>query len=721
MGMLATRPMQDLFLPSRFNVAGLPGPDPSKWVADDCGKLMPGCHSQELMMLMVERFLRADAALSTWADVAKTCVDFLEGNQWTEKEIADAEADDRPLLTLNKLAPLVRLVLGYHRNNRLDARYMPSSDARSSEAVSMVLTKVVKSINQGLKMPYIDTEVFLDGITSGRAYYDWRLDFRQNDFGDISAKAKDPFTIRLDPDADTYDPSGWNYVFDARWANVDEIEQNFGMAVTALITPLIRSNGYRGGVPADVMDYIEEATPWRTFGGGQADRLLGTNSVENYISNSIDPYRKNVRLVECQHKIRVMQRNIVDLDTGDRQPVPTHFTPAQIQKVMDWCAEQYWMKGQACPLRVEWRPTQRVRWTTMVGDIIIYDGWSPYETFTLIPFFPYFRRGKTRGMVEDLIGPQQEVNKRRSSQIDILTRVAHSGWMWHKDSLEEPEKEKMESHGGAPGINIEWKGSPDMKPARIEPGQMPSAIKDLEQSATLDLKEIAGINDSALGQLDRVQSGRAIEARQKQSVLGIEMYMDNARRTKDLCADKQLEMIQNHFTEPRMFRLMGPDGGWSTIGINIREAVGTILNDVTVGKYITSVDETPISATWLNAQMEELVGLVEKGIIPGPMVQDVLIDLSSAPQKELIKVRLSAFLKAQGMITPDELAAAIQAGIPVASSQIPQGAPSQGAGTPAPGGGPADKKETPQGHTTNINVGAPSGPGSAPATAALGP
>lgn len=713
-----TRPMQDLFLPSRFNVSGLPSPDPKHWTADDAAKLMPGCHSQELMNLMVERFLRADSALSVWADVAKQCVEFLEGKQWSAKEIAEAEQDDRPLLTLNKLAPLVRLVLGYHRNNRMDARYLPSSDARSSEAIATVLTKVIKSINIGLKMPYIDTEVFLDGISTGRGYYDWRLDFEHNDFGEMSCKAKDPFTLRLDPDADTYEPKGWNYQFDARWANIDEIEHNFGMHVSALVMPLIRSNGYRGGVPADVMNYIDEATPWRTFGGNQDDRLIGSNSVESYISNSIDPYRKNIRLIECQHKIRVMQRNIVDLETGDRQPVPTNFTADQMKKVMDWAAEQYWMRGQECPLRVEWRPTKRIRWTTMVGDIIIYDGWSPYETFTTVPFFPYFRRGKTRGMVEDLVGPQRELNLRRSSQTDILTRVAHSGWMWHKDSLDEAEKEKMENHGAAAGINIEWKGGPDMKPERIEPGQMPSAIKDLEISATQDLKEIAGINDSALGQIDRVQSGRAIEARQKQSVLGIEMYMDNARRTKDLCAEKQLEMLQNHYTEPRVFKHMGPDGGWSTIAINQRDAVGEIINNVNVGKYTVSVDETPISSTWLNAQFEELVQLVEKGIIPAAMVQDIMVDLSSAPQKELIKLRLNAFLKAQGMVTADELAAAVQQGIPVAPAAIPQAGPQGSAGQPGGGGGgkPGEKKETPQGNV-NVNIGAPpmSGQGGAPA------
>ena len=652
------------------------------------GSLIPRCHTTETMLLMVERFMRADAAMSSWATDAKRCVEFLEGKQWSAEELRKAADEDRPTLTLNKIAPLIRLVLGYHRNNRVDAKFLPTQDSSSSEAVGTVLTKVAKQISGSSSEPYVDTEVFLDGLTTGRGYYDWRLGFERNDFGEIYTRAKDPFCIRPDPDADTYDPDdpfsvGWGFVFDSRWASVDEIEFHFGRNVSTLIEPLVRSSSYKGGVPSSVMDVIYEITPWRTF-AGQQDGVWNNNawSVESYIANSVDPMRKNIRLVECQHKLRVMQRSIVDLETGDREPIPENFTPEQVMKIIAWAGEQYMARGQANPLRVEWRPRLRVRWTAMVGDIVVYDNWSPYESFTVVPFFPYWRRGKTRGAIDDLIDPQREINKRRSSQIDILTRIAHSGWMWHKDGLDEPEKEKIEVHGGAAGINLEWKGSPEMQPKRIEPGQMPAAIKELEASATLDLKEIAGINDSALGQVDRVQSGRAIEARQRQSILGIESYMDNMRRTKLLCGRKKLELIQNHYTEARIFRIQGDDGQWSNLGINVRAATGQILNDVTVGRYDVVVDETSLSATWLNAQFEELMALVEKGVLPVPMVQDILVDLSSAPQKELIKVRLNSYMQAMGMITPDQLAQALATGQPIAAQLPPPG----GLGVPQKGG-----------------------------------
>ena len=601
---------------------------------------------------------------------------------WTAEELQKADDDDRPHLSLNKLAPLIRLVVGYHRQNRIDNRFLPTDDSASTEATAAILTKIVKQISINNKEPYVDTEVFLDGILGGRGYYDWRLDFEKNDFGETKGVAKDPFTIRPDPDADTYDPKLWGYVFEGRWWNLDEIEFTFGRRVSQLVSPLIVSGGYRGGVPSDILDFVEEHTPWRTFGGQQGGSFSsGYGSIESYIASSVDPYRKNIRVVDCQHYLRVMQRCIVNLETGDREPIPEMFTRPQIEKMMQWLYIEHVSKGNpgnTFPMRVEWRPMKRVRWTTMIGDIVVYDQWSPYESFTIIPYFPYFRRGKTRGMVEDLIDPAREVNLRRSSQIDILTRIAHSGWTWEKNSLDEEEKIKIEEHGGAAGLNIEYKGQ--NAPERIQPGQMPTGIERLEQAATLDLKEIAGINDSALGQVDRVQSGRAIEARQKQSVLGLEMYMDNMKRTKDLCGEKKLEIIQNHYTEPRLFKIQGDGGLWNTIGINSRQATGDILNNVTAGRYSLAIDETPLSATFMASQFEELTNMIELGIVQLPMVQDIAIDLSTLPQKELIKQRMNAYLRAQGFITADELVAAQAAGAMVNPAQIQPPVEQPGAG-----------------------------------------
>ena len=682
----------------------MPGIRRNPWETEDPyaalknGTLMPATHDAALMQLMMERYNRADAALRDWAAVAKKCIDYVEGRQWTAEALAKAADDDRPTITLNKIGPLMRLLLGYFRNNRLDTRVLPSNDMNSTEAVADALSKIFKQQATTNHEAYVSTEVFMDGILGGRGYYDARLNFEHNDFGEIQIRAKDPFTIRPAADADTYEPSDWGHVFESRFWSIDEIEYTFGKNVMALVAPLIGGSSYRGGLPTDMRDLDSGFMPWRTFAGEGGD--FG-NTYQSYIANVADVYRKNILVVDCQHMVRTMQRNILDLETGDRYPIPDSCDQAQLQKILQWATEQYALKGRASPLKVEIRPAKRVMWTTMIGDIVVYNQWSKYKSYTTIPYFPYFRRGKTRGAVEDLLGAQDEINLRRSGQIDILTRIAHSGWLWHKDSLSEDEKQKLEQFGAAAGINVEWQGKD--KPERLQPGQMPTGIEKLEEKATLDLKEIAGINDSALGQIDRVQSGRAIEARQKQSIIGAEMYMDNNKRSYLLLGEKKLEMTQQFYTEPRLFRIMGEGGSYSTIGINQAEVAGTIANNVTIGKYDMTIDTTPMSETYLTAQSEELLELVQAGVLPIQMVQDIAVDLSTLPQKALIKMRLAAFLQAQGLPSAEQLVQMQQQGIPLNPAMI---APPPGAapgGAPAPGGGGG--KEPPTGPNAPAAVG----------------
>lgn len=39
---------------------------------------------------------------------------------------------------------------------------------------------------------------------------------------------------------------------------------------------------------------------------------------------------------------------------------------------------------------------KRIRWSVSTKDTTLHDDWSPYDRFTKIPYFPYFRRGQTR-------------------------------------------------------------------------------------------------------------------------------------------------------------------------------------------------------------------------------------------------------------------------------------------------------------------------------------
>jgi hypothetical protein len=47
--------------------------------------------------------------------------------------------------------------------------------------------------------------------------------------------------------------------------------------------------------------------------------------------------------------------------------------------------------------------------------------------------------------------------------------------------------------------------------------------------------------------------------------------------------------------------------------------------------------------------------MIEKGVIPVEIASDLVVDMSSVPQKEALKRRIKAFMAAQGIPTGDDM------------------------------------------------------------------
>ena len=70
--------------------------------------------------------------------------------------------------------------------------------------------------------------------------------------------------------------------------------------------------------------------------------------------------------------------------------------------------------------------------TVTADDVVLDDDWSIYRSFTIVPFFPYFRRGNPFGPVDNLIDPQNLLNKTSSQELHIVNTTANSGWVIQK-------------------------------------------------------------------------------------------------------------------------------------------------------------------------------------------------------------------------------------------------------------------------------------------------
>ena len=99
---------------------------------------------------------------------------------------------------------------------------------------------------------------------------------------------------------------------------------------------------------------------------------------------------------------------------------------------------------------------------------MLHDDWSPYEHFTLVPYFPYWRRGKPFGMVRNLISPQEQLNKISSQELHIVNTTANSGWIVESGSLTGMNADDLEEHGAETGLVLEFnRGS--TPPGKIPP------------------------------------------------------------------------------------------------------------------------------------------------------------------------------------------------------------------------------------------------------------
>lgn len=654
------------------------------------------------VMLLAERWQRSTFAHDKWATPAKEAVDFFEGRQYTDAQLAALKRQKRPALKFNIIAPIVRLVAGYHANNKSDIQFSPGHDNRSTDDVAETLSKLEKAAASDNMLEFVDPDVFMMGLISGRGFYDTRLDWEKNNLGEIKTSYLSPFMVKVDPDADTYDLNeSASFIQIDKMVSIDEIEAAFGKNVAELVRPWTMGQTPHSPVMSQVVN--GEIAPVRYFGQREDADTSYWDNFYSLLGDFVDTRRKTIRLIETQHKVRELRNVMIDLETGDMKALPLDWGADKIQKAL------LYAQLVNNPCQVEVRAVERQQWTTMCGDLLLYDAPSLYEGYTTTGYFPYFREGFTRGMVEDLVDPQKEKNKSRSNRVEIESKTANGGWMYHQDSLTPVQKQKLQQFGSTPGVDIEWKGAVDGKPQQIQPSTPSQAYRNLENDSDQDIRRISGVNESALGDTDiSNQSGRAIEARQRQAVVSVKTYMDNFRRTKLLLGRyNHLPIFQTYYTEERIYRVTGEDGKKAPIYINqlLLDPVSNtkrILNDLTIGKYSVTVDDGPLSPSFEAAQFDEAMLILAKlGPALGnymPIFADLILGMSSLPRKQEWIDRLQKVMAAMG-IPVDGDGAPVPGGMPMgAPGAAPGGAPPGGApplALPAQGGAPGMAPQAP--------------------------
>lgn len=541
---------------------------------------------------------------------AEKCERFFSGDQWDAGDLARLREQRRPALTINKILPTIGSVMGEQIKNRAEITFRPRQPAFAETADA--LNKVFKQISDLNQLNWLRSQMFDDGVITSRGFLDVRMDFSKSLKGDVKLTSINPKNVVIDPDGELMDPDTWNEVFVTKWLTADDIATLYSEEDADIL------RRQQGSEFAYGYDSITE----------DRDRF-GPRATYGYNEASPGTTQRNIRVLDRQYRKLDKQKFFVNPKTGDMRPVPEGWDKARIALIQ-----------KEFGFEVIKRLVRRIRWTVTADSVVLHDDWSPYEHFTTVPYFPYFRYGNTIGLVENLLDPQELLNKTTSQEMHIINSSANGGWKVKQGALANMSIEELEVHGARTGLVIEMTGDLD-EIEKIQPNSTPQGLDRMSYKAEEHIKGISNVSDSMVGQDRADVAAKAIQEKKQSGQVTLVKPLDNLARSDTFLARAILSLVQRFYTEERLVTFTQDEltGKTESITVNQRTPEGIIANDLTMGEYDIVVDSVPVKSTLEDSQFEQVVALKEMGV---QVPDEVLIEASRLHNKRAVLEKMAA-------------------------------------------------------------------------------
>lgn len=500
--------------------------------------------------------------LNPFYERADRSLRFFLGDQWDENEKKKLFDDGRSTFVFNRIKPVINFLTGYQRQHRNASVVVPVN--AEDQLVADQLTKVVFHI-----MKFSDGYRYISDAFSGAIKTGWNLlsiwmDYRNDPVnGDIRI-SREPYNGWIcDPYFTQLDFSDCQYILRRKYLSHQQVSSLLPGHEKEI------EQIYRIGWERDnKFTWL----PYQRQPNGE--NLMAYNEM----------YEVNWENVEV----------VLDQETGDYKKWPGNKETLRI-----------FMK-QFPQMEIVKKPQQYIQKSIIVNDQFILSEKNPYglAEYPFVPFLAIFEPEsdqwelKIQSVIECMIDPQREANRRRSQMIDILDSQINSGWIADENSVVNPKSLFQTSQG-----KVIWRRE-DAKPGAIEkipPGQIPPSAFQLQELFDKDIKDIAGVNDAAFGQMESAnESGVMQLIRQGASIVNIQELMDNLRYAQYYLTKKIIKLAQT-WTPEKISKIIG-------------EQVDERFFDKDLVKYDIEVTEGVLTNTQQQMHFRQLVELRNMGV-----------------------------------------------------------------------------------------------------------
>ena len=463
-----------------------------------------------------------------WRKEAEEDFAFYAGKQWDEEDVRALEDNNRPVITMNRVLPVVNAVCGHEINNRHEIRYFPreQGDVEANE----VLTEAARWFRDEANAEDEESDAFSDTVICGMGWTDQTMEFETNPDGDPDYERIDPLAMFWDHNAKKRNLADARRVWRIHKLSIDEAMEMFpGHSATALNN--------------DWHDEREAGEP--------KDQTRERLYYDDGDGTHPDP-DATVCIIEAQFYRREVFWRAVDPATGQE----IRMSEDEYNVARERAAEA----GIAFKAIKQYR---RAYYQAYIGSEVIEDGPGKCkDKFTMQCITGYRDRNKGIwfGLIRAMKDPQRWANKWLSQALHIMNTNPKGGLMMEKGAVDD-ERQFEESY--AKSDQISWvrtgalSGTHGQKFTEKPQATFPAGFYQLMEFAISSVPDVTGVNVEMMG-LRQADQPASLEYQRRQSGLAIVAKLfDSLRQHRKANGEILLYYIKEYLADGRLVRIVG--------------------------------------------------------------------------------------------------------------------------------------------------------------------
>lgn len=533
------------------------GRDPSRLDHDSLLKKLKGWFKADLPRVL------------EWREQAREDYAFYNGDQWADEDIQALRAQKRPVMTFNRVAPLVNAVIGAEINNRREVRFIPRQLGKAE--ANELLTNAAEWFRDEANAEDEDSDAFEDNVICGMGWTDTRLDFEIEADGAAVVRRLDPLKFVWDASAVKPNLEDAQHLF-----YVDEKPLSEWMALFPDVEPEVLNASWAKSGNVD----------------GTHD-----NDETSYDGKSSDDDSKNLRtIVEARWLEPEQYYRMQDPQTGEIREV----------------AKEQVKLLEAAGIKVA-KQTRKVVKRAFIGTGIIGDVDAPMVPkgmfgWECITGYRDKLKRQFYGVVRPTKDPQRWSNKFFSQVMFLLNSQSKGGIIAERDAFED---DRQAEESWAKSDSITWAKKGKLTEGKIQPkptAQFPTGFFALFNEAKEAINQVTGLSPEFIGTREVDQAG-VLEAQRRQSSLNLLASLFNSlRRYRKRQGRILLYLIQNHLADGRLIRIVGDEKA---------EYVPLMRENIADVQYDIIIDDAPSSPN----EKERTWGILQQML---PLLKDVI-------------------------------------------------------------------------------------------------